>query len=214
MRLDLLTNTTVNKMKSNMFQNFQTFAFRPAWAVGPAEDSFLASHMHSGRRGGPSRKAEKGWGEKPRRRRGGIKFILLGLIAERPQHGYELIKELEKRRGNFRRLSPGSVYPTLQMLEEGGYLTSEELEDKKVYTITESGQTLLREHQEQAGDNPSHTHSDVEQSMELIELRRSLTTLNAAVTQLAQNGNPEQVKQASDRLDQVKREIYALLAQE
>lgn len=50
-----------------------------------------------------------------------------------------LIKELEARRGGFRRLSPGSVYPTFQMLEEAGYLTSEQVDGKRVYTITESG---------------------------------------------------------------------------
>ena len=80
-----------------------------------------------------------GWGDEPRTRRGDIKFILLELLSERPQHGYELIKELEARRGGFRRLIPGSVYQTLQMLEEGGYVTSEEVDGKRVYTITESG---------------------------------------------------------------------------
>ena len=196
-----------------MFQNFQSYAFRPAWAGGPAEGPFFAASKHSGRHGRSFGKASNGWGEKPRRRRGGIKFILLGLIAERPQHGYELIKELETRRGGFRRLSPGSVYPTLQMLEEGGYLTSEQLEDKKVYTITESGQTRLNEYQQQVNEHQSCGYANVEESPELVVLRRSLTTLNDAVTQLAQSGTPDQVKQASERLDQLKREIYGLLAQ-
>ena len=196
-----------------MFQNFQSYAFRPAWAGGPAEGPFFAASKHSGGHGRSFGTASNGWGEKPRRRRGGIKFILLGLIAERPQHGYELIKELETRRGGFRRLSPGSVYPTLQMLEEGGYLTSEQLEDKKVYTITESGQTLLNEYQQQANEHQSCGYANVEESPELVVLRRSLTTLNDAVTQLAQSGTPDQVKQASERLDQLKREIYGLLAQ-
>lgn len=196
-----------------MFQNFQSYAFRPAWVGGPAEGPFFAASKRSGRHGRSFGKASNGWGEKPRRRRGGIKFILLGLIAERPQHGYELIKELETRRGGFRRLSPGSVYPTLQMLEEGGYLTSEQLEDKKVYTITESGQTLLNEYQQQANEHQSCGYANVEESPELVVLRRSLTTLNDAVTQLAQSGTPDQVKQASERLDQLKREIYGLLAQ-
>ncbi|NEP19172.1 MAG: PadR family transcriptional regulator [Leptolyngbya sp. SIO4C1] len=189
-----------------MFRNFRSPAF--AWAAGPDDYPFFSAHRHS-RRGGPDR-ADKGWGQKPRRRRGDIKFILLGLIAERPQHGYELIKELENRRGGFRRLSPGSVYPTLQMLEEAGHLTSEEIDGKKVYTITESGQALLQARQQ---TDDAHVHAGVEQSPELMELRQSLTALNAAVTQLAQNGSSAQIEQAAARLNQVKREIYALLAQ-
>src|SRR3982751_3398034 len=79
-----------------------------------------------------------------RMRRGDIKFHLLEILKEGPRHGYEIIGELEKRSGGYRP-SPGSVYPTLQMLEEGGYLTSEQIEGKKVYTITGEGLKLLEE---------------------------------------------------------------------
>ena len=78
--------------------------FVPAWAGERPSNQFFMSGRH-GRRGSYS----GGWGDEPRTRRGDIKFILLGLLSERPQHGYELMKELEARRGNFRRLSPGSV---------------------------------------------------------------------------------------------------------
>jgi len=59
-------------------------------------------------------------GEFMRMRRGDIKFHLLEILKETPRHGYEIISELEKQSGGYRP-SPGSVYPTLQMLEEGGY---------------------------------------------------------------------------------------------
>lgn len=62
-------------------------------------------------------------------------------------HGYEMIKALEEKSGGFYTPSPGSIYPTLQMLEEGGYVTVSEVEGKKVYTITESGRGLLAERQ-------------------------------------------------------------------
>src|SRR5262245_4261789 len=83
-------------------------------------------------------------GDFMRMRRGDIKFHLLEILKDNPRHGYEIISELEKRSGGYRP-SPGSVYPTLQMLEEGGYLTSEQVEGKKVYTITEEGLKLLEE---------------------------------------------------------------------
>jgi DNA-binding PadR family transcriptional regulator len=79
--------------------------------------------------------------------RGDIKFVLLELLQERPMHGYEMIKALEEKTGGFYTPSPGSVYPTLQMLEDGGMVTSAEVEGKKVYTITDAGRASLAERQ-------------------------------------------------------------------
>src|SRR5579872_5696222 len=63
--------------------------------------------------------------------RGDMKFALLWLVQERPMHGYEMIKALEERSGGLYSPSPGSIYPTLQMLEEGGFVTGKEVEGKK-----------------------------------------------------------------------------------
>ncbi|WGV23438.1 PadR family transcriptional regulator [Halotia branconii] len=169
--------------------------------------SMSRRHGHRGSSGG-------GWQEEPRTRRGDIKFMLLGLLSERSQHGYELIKELENRRGGFRRLSPGSVYPTLQMLEEGGYLTSEQVEGRRVYTITESGRQLLSDRKQHNDARNTHGSFTENKSSELIELRRTLTQLNDAVTQIARSGNLEQALQVRDLLVQVKREIYKFLAEQ
>ena len=156
----------------------------------------------------------KGWGDEPRNRRGDIKFMLLGLLSERPQHGYELIKELENRRGGFRRLSPGSVYPTLQMMEEGGYLTSEQVDGKRVYTITEAGRRLLRDRHQQSDSTNAYDSFIENKPSQLIELRRTLTELNDLVTQVARSGNSEQANRVRDLLVQVKREIYKFLAED
>ncbi len=79
--------------------------------------------------------------------RGDIKFVLLELLQERPMHGYEMMKALEEKTGGFYTPSPGSIYPTLQMLEDGGMVTSAEVEGKKVYTITDAGRASLAERQ-------------------------------------------------------------------
>jgi DNA-binding PadR family transcriptional regulator len=139
----------------------------------------------------------------------------LELLSERPQHGYELIKTLEDRRGGFRRLSPGSVYPTLQMLEESGCLTSDSIDGKRVYTITEQGRQLLSDRHQRSGSTPlSQDESTANKNSELIELRRSLMDLSDVVTQVARSGNLEQINQVRNLLTQAKREIYKLLAQE
>jgi DNA-binding PadR family transcriptional regulator len=74
-----------------------------------------------------------------------MKFALLHLLRERPMYGYEMIKALEERSGGFYTPSPGSIYPTLQMLEERGFVSSTEVEGKKVYSITDTGRALLEE---------------------------------------------------------------------
>jgi DNA-binding PadR family transcriptional regulator len=76
-----------------------------------------------------------------------MKFALLELIQERPMHGYEMMKALEEKTGGFYTPSPGSIYPTLQMLEDGGMVTSVEVEGKKVYSITDAGRASLAERQ-------------------------------------------------------------------
>lgn len=81
--------------------------------------------------------------------RGDVKFALLALLQERPMHGYEMIKALEEKSGGFYSPSPGSVYPTLQLLEDRGLVTVNEVEGKKVYSITDAGRALLAERQEQ-----------------------------------------------------------------
>lgn len=192
-----------------MFRPFHSRIPVPAWAGEAPGNPFFMSGRH-GRRGSFG----GGWGDEPRTRRGDIKFILLGLLSERPQHGYELMKELEARRGGFRRPSPGSVYPTLQMLEEGGYLTSEEVEGKRVYTITESGRQFLSDRKEQSHSRTTDDRFVDSKTTELIELRRTLTELNDAVAQVARSGNLEQANRVRLLLVQVKREIYKLLAEQ
>src|SRR5580692_12615064 len=83
------------------------------------------------------------WRGGGRARRGDIKFLILEVLAEGPRHGYDIITELEKKSNGRYRPSPGSVYPTLTLLEEGGYLAGDSAEGKRIFTITERGRELL-----------------------------------------------------------------------
>jgi DNA-binding PadR family transcriptional regulator len=82
--------------------------------------------------------------------RGDVKFALLDLLQERPMHGYEMMKALEERSGGFYAPSAGSIYPTLQMLEDRELVTVQEVEGKKVYKITDTGRAFLAERQKNA----------------------------------------------------------------
>jgi DNA-binding PadR family transcriptional regulator len=96
------------------------------------------------------------WGPKGRHKRGrmgrifeqgDLKYVILRLLEEKPRHGYEIIKELEDRFGGAYSPSPGTVYPTLTMLEDLGYakVTPDE-GGRKVYEITAEGSAYLAEH--------------------------------------------------------------------
>ncbi len=84
--------------------------------------------------------------------RGDLKFVILRLISERPMHGYEVMKALEEESKGYYRPSPGSVYPTLQMLDDEGYLTVEEKDGKKTYTITDEGLAYLGDNEDVVDD--------------------------------------------------------------
>lgn len=76
---------------------------------------------------------------------GGLRFVLLQLIADKPAHGYELIKAIEDRLGGSYAPSPGIVYPSLTLLEEIGHLSVDVAEgsNRKRYSITDSGREFL-----------------------------------------------------------------------
>src|SRR5579863_9612970 len=81
--------------------------------------------------------------------RGVLKIVILNLIQEQPRHGYDIIQELEKKFHGFYSPSAGTVYPILQLLEDQGYVTINQKDGKKVYSITEDGEKYLKEHEEE-----------------------------------------------------------------
>lgn len=94
-------------------------------------------HEGGGRRGGPERGFEHGK----------LRYVLLKLIADKPSHGYELIKAIEERTGGAYTPSPGVVYPTLTLLEEMGAITLDASDgQRKLCQITAAGRKLLTEH--------------------------------------------------------------------
>lgn len=78
---------------------------------------------------------------------GDLKYVILRLLEEKPRHGYDIIREIEDRFGGAYAPSPGTVYPTLSMLEDLGYArATAEPGGKKIYELTEEGRSYLAEH--------------------------------------------------------------------
>lgn len=99
-----------------------------------------------------------GWGGRGRAGRGlrfaagDMKYVILRLLKDKPMHGYEVMKALEEQTRGCYKPSPGTVYPTLQWLEDEGLVRSEDVEGKKVYAITEDGRRFLEEHKSTVED--------------------------------------------------------------
>src|ERR1700761_3208768 len=81
---------------------------------------------------------------------GDLQLLILSLLADKPRHGYEIIKSLEERTKGFYAPSPGMVYPALTYLEEIGHATVETEGSRKLYRLTDLGRAHLEEHREEA----------------------------------------------------------------
>jgi DNA-binding PadR family transcriptional regulator len=124
-------------------------------------------------------------------------------------HGYEMITELESRTGGVWRPSPGSVYPTLQLLEDEGLIASEESGGRKRFTLTETG----RAEAEAAGPAPWESIGD-EQVENLQNVSEAAFGAMNALRQVMMSGNEEQRRQAIEVISEARRKLYAILAEE
>jgi DNA-binding PadR family transcriptional regulator len=135
------------------------------------------------------------------------------LLAEKPMHGYDIIQELESRSGGAWRPSPGSIYPTLQMLEDGGLVTSEDQDGKRVYSLTEAGKAEVEERKERTGGVPPWEFGAGGGEAQM-QLRDAFFQLAAALMQVARTGTAPQMKQAGEIVAEARKKVYAILAQD
>lgn len=176
---------------------------------------------HGGRRGRGPRGMDPGfgwggpgpgWGGGGRRRmrRGDVRRAVLASLRDGPAHGYEVMRRLEEGSGGIWRPSPGSVYPTLQMLEDEGLVRSTSVDGTRTFELTEAGRTEA-ETKDDAGGAP--WEFDGEGADRARNLKGSVGQLFLAARQLGAVGNPEQVDKGLEILQRARRELYQLLAE-
>jgi len=143
-----------------------------------------------------------------RRGRGDVRAAILALLAERPMHGYEMIQELEARTGGVWRPSPGSVYPTLQLLEDEGLIVGEEAEGRRRFTLTDAG----RAEAERQGQTPwEQVTAGVAPAA--WSLRDAIGQIVQASWSVAHAGTEAQQAKALEILNDSRRRLYAILAE-
>lgn len=144
--------------------------------------------------------------------KGDFKYLMLDLLKDKPRHGYEIIRELEERFGGFYAPSPGAVYPTLQWLEEMGYVTVMPQDGKKIYTITDTGRAFIADKEKETEEvkkqmktwwgNWSNEFRD-----EMRDVMHSLGDLGRMIGQKTRQAGQEKLPQVKEILANAQKEI-------
>ncbi|MDQ1040097.1 DNA-binding PadR family transcriptional regulator [Streptomyces sp. V3I8] len=149
-------------------------------------------------------------GPRGRARRGDVRASILALLKDRPMHGYEMIQEIAERSGGAWKPSPGSVYPTLQLLEDEGLISSATEGGKKLFSLTEAGRTAAEE-------GPDAPWEDAGRGVDweaLSDIRQAGFGLMEAFGQVWKTGSKEQREKALSLINETRKKLYLILADE
>lgn len=143
---------------------------------------------------------------------GDMKYVILKLLRDKPRHGYEVMKELEERMHGCYSPSPGTVYPTLQWLEDEGLVVAREVEGKKVYEITDPGRTFLDENKDTVEDIFDRVRETVERTVggSMVEVNRALGQLVKTVYRTGWKAEDAARKRVAEVLAKAAAEIEEL----
>ena len=145
-----------------------------------------------------------------RMRRGEIRTAILAILLDGPGHGYDLIQRLEEKSGGWRP-SPGSVYPTLQLLEDEDLVRSEDRDGKKVFELTDAGRAEVERRVDEAGGAPWDRERGVAPNR---ELREAVGQAFVAMKQIGSVGSPSQIEQAVAVMKDTRRKLYQILGED
>jgi DNA-binding PadR family transcriptional regulator len=150
------------------------------------------------------------FGHGRRAARGDVRAAILVLLAEKPSHGYQIIQELERRSDGAWRASPGSVYPTLQQLEDEGLVRAVQAEGgRRVFELTDPG----REEAKRLSTGPAPWDEAAGAvGGDHRDLRDQIRQLVGATAQVWRSGDPAHIAEARTILRDARRRIYLLLA--
>ena len=163
------------------------------------------NHHRGHERGGMHRFFSHGRGGRSVRR-GNVRFAILSVLQDGPMHGYQIITELETRTRGVWRPSAGSVYPTLQLLEDKGLLTSEQVDGRRTFSLTDAGRQAAEEHPLTAD---KWLDADTAGMPDLPKLAKALVSAAAQVEKI---GTPDATAAAREVLVDARRRLYRLLA--
>lgn len=150
----------------------------------------------------------RGWGG-PRARKGDVRIAILALLGEGPASGYGLIKAIAEKTEHAWRPSPGSVYPTLQQLVDEGLVTQPTGPGRGDFELTDAGRAYIGEHQAEIDGVFAQPEGVGGPDREFMQ---SIARLFDAVKQFPRSATPAQRTAAAEKMDELRRELYRILA--
>ena len=171
------------------------FDWDGSFFFGPRAFAFGHGRRHRGRRQ---------WFES-----GDMKYVILKQLREKPKHGYEIMKDLAEQMHGCYSPSPGTVYPTLQWLEDEGLVRARDVDGKKVYEITDAGIKFLEEHKDVVTDILDRVAETVEEALggSMAELNQGVTRLVKTAYRHGWRGSDEIRKKIADILTKAAKDI-------
>ncbi|TDD61991.1 PadR family transcriptional regulator [Kribbella antibiotica] len=145
----------------------------------------------------------------PKARRGDVRAAILAVLAEQPMNGYQIIQEIAERSGGAWKPSPGSIYPTLQQLEDEGLVTADAATGRRTFTLTDEGRAYVAEHADEVAA-PWEAMSAPPEADD-NGLKPMLGQVATAMWQVMSTGTPEQQAQAKEAVAELRRKLYAIL---
>ncbi len=179
--------------------------FQAGFGLGPGRGGFGFDPRGGFGFGGP--RGRRGGGR--RGKRGDVRAAILVLLTDRAMHGYEMIQEISDRSGGLWRPSPGSVYPTLQLLVDEGLIVGTESEgSKRLFELTEVGRAAAEK-----VETPPWEEIAEGVDPGQVNLHTALRQLAGAVAQSAYTASEEQQQRIVDIVNGARREVYNILGE-
>lgn len=148
----------------------------------------------------------------PKVRRGDVRSAILDVLAVEPMNGYQIIQQIAERSGGAWKPSPGSVYPTVQQLEDEGLVEGHEGEGRRKLTLSEEGRRYVAEHPDELAAT-WRPFDQAEEDEGPGDLKPVIGQVMGAVWQVVVSGTKQQQAEAAEILADTRRKLYGLLAE-
>lgn len=149
----------------------------------------------------------------PKARRGDVRAAILSVLAESPMNGYQIIQEINERSGGVWKPSPGSVYPTLQQLEDEGLVHADEVSGRRTFDLTDEGRAYVDSHREEV-DAPWEAMTAAADESDENGLRPLVGQVASVMWQIMATGSQEQQERARQAMSDLRRRLYTILAED
>jgi DNA-binding PadR family transcriptional regulator len=148
----------------------------------------------------------------PKAGRGDVRAAILAVLVDGPRNGYQIMSEIEERSGGAWRPSPGAVYPALSLLADEGLIAGEESGGRRTFSLTDAGRAYVEQNPEMA--RGAWESMSQQEEWQLPGLFAVAARLGAGIVQVAHAGSPDQVRAAERLLEETRRRLYRILAED